>query len=116
MEATLSVSYCGPLPGPHPPRSGGRALTLNYGRLTISAIALAAVAAAAPGTGAHAAVAQAGSSATSSGHTVHFVLPKHAVAKAAAASNNLVYSGGPVEAAGSTNYAIFWEPALTASV
>jgi hypothetical protein len=91
-------------------------LTLNYGRLTISALAVAVVAAVAPGAGAHAAVARAGTSATSGGHTVHFVLPKHATAKAAAASNNLVYSGGPVEASGSTNYAIFWEPALTASV
>jgi hypothetical protein len=35
---------------------------------------------------------------------------------AASASNNLQYQGGPVEAAGSTNYAIFWEPTLTAAV
>lgn len=41
------------------------------------------------------------------------MLPKGAVA---ASSNNLVYNGGPVEQAGSTNYAIFWEPSLTASV
>jgi hypothetical protein len=48
-------------------------------------------------------------------HAVHFVLPKGAAA-AAASSNNLVYNGGPVEHAASTNYAIFWEPSLTASV
>ncbi len=34
----------------------------------------------------------------------------------AATSNNLQYQGGPVEATGSTNYAIYWEPSLTASV
>ena len=48
--------------------------------------------------------------ATVNGHTVHFTLPRGATA--ASASNNLQYQGGPVEAAGSTNYAIFWEPAL----
>jgi hypothetical protein len=51
----------------------------------------------------------------SAGHAVHFTLPRGAT-HAAAPTNNLNYLGGPVEAAGTTNYAIFWEPALQTSV
>ena len=85
-------------------------------RLTISAACFAAIAALAPGAAAHASAGSSGLSATTAGHTVHFVLPGRASAAAASASNNLQYNGGPVEATGSTNYAIFWEPSLTASV
>ncbi len=89
---------------------------MKLGRITISAIAVAAVATLAPRAAASAAGSAAGLTATVNGHAVHFVLPAHSAATAAAASNNLQYDGGPVEAAGSTNYAIFWEPSLTASV
>jgi hypothetical protein len=56
--------------------------------------------------------------AVSAGHAVHLTLPAgmHGASAAAASSNNLVYNGGPVENAGSTNYAIFWEPPLQTSV
>jgi hypothetical protein len=86
---------------------------MRFARLTIAAVALATAAALLPGTGAH---AGAGASLTASagGHRIHFVLPKGAT-PAAASSNNLQYYGGPVEAAGTTNYAIFWEPSLTAA-
>ena len=66
------------------------------------------------GAAAHAA-ATAPLAGSAEGHAVHFVLPGGA-ARTAAASNNLVYNGGPIKQAGSTNYAIFWEPTLTASV
>ena len=89
---------------------------MKLGRITISAIAVAAVATLAPGAAASAAGSAAGLTATVNGHGVHFVLPAQSAATAAAASNNLQYDGGPVEAAGSTNYAIFWEPSLTAAV
>jgi hypothetical protein len=91
---------------------------MKFGRLAVSATALAALATLAPTAGAGAAVSSSGLEATTNGHTVHFVLPAHskAAGTAAAASNNLQYNGGPVEATGSTNYAIFWEPSLTASV
>lgn len=89
---------------------------MHIGRLTLSTLAIASVAALMPGAAAHAA-ATAPLAGSAGGHAVHFVLPGGAVTKAAAAaSNNLVYNGGPVEQAGSTNYAIFWEPTLTASV
>jgi hypothetical protein len=83
-------------------------------RLTLSTLALASAAALMPGASAQAA-AGASLAGPAGGHAVHFVLPKGAAA-AAASSNNLVYNGGPVEQAGSTNYTIFWEPSLTASV
>ena len=85
---------------------------MHIRRLTFAALAVASAATLAPGSATHTAAGapQAGSA---RGHAVHFVLPKGA---AAASSNNLVYNGGPVEQAGSTNYAIFWEPSLTAAV
>ena len=91
---------------------------MKFGRLAISAIAIAALATLAPSAGASAAVPATGLTANANGHTLHFVLPGHSksASTAAASSNNLQYSGGPVEATGSTNYAIFWEPTLTASV
>jgi hypothetical protein len=83
-------------------------------RLTFAALAVASAATLAPVAATHTAAGapQAGSA---SGHAVHFVLPKGAAA-AASTTNDLVYNGGPVEQAGSTNYAIFWEPSLTAAV
>jgi hypothetical protein len=59
-----------------------------------------------------------GLTARTNGHAVHFVLPGHTARPAStlAASNNLNYLGGPAEVSGSTNYAIFWEPSVTASV
>ena len=93
---------------------------MKPGRLAIStaAVAVAAVATFVPRAGVSAAVPSSALSATANGHAVHFVLPGHVkgASGAAASSNNLQYSGGPVEASGSTNYAIFWEPSLTASV
>ncbi len=91
---------------------------MKVARLAVSATAIAAIATLAPGAGASAAVPTSALTATANGHAVHLVLPGHtrSASAAAAASNNLQYSGGPVEATGSTNYAIFWEPALTATV
>jgi hypothetical protein len=93
---------------------------MKVGRIAISAaaVAVAAVATLAPNGGASAAVSSGALTANANGHAVHLVLPGRVKAAngAAAASNNLLYSGGPVEATGSTNYAIFWEPTLTASV
>lgn len=85
--------------------------------LTLTALAAAAaVATMVPGTTAHASVDGSGST-SSVAHAVHLVLPKGAAATGTATpGSNLVYNGGPVENAGSTNYAIFWEPTLTASV
>ncbi|HEV3125036.1 MAG TPA: hypothetical protein VG266_10715 [Candidatus Dormibacteraeota bacterium] len=61
--------------------------------------------------------ASAGSAGTRhTGGAIHYVMPRGvsgtAPVAAPAASNNLVYNGGPVEASSSTNYAIFWEPPL----
>jgi hypothetical protein len=83
-------------------------------RLTLATLVVASAVTLVPGAATHAA---AGASLTGSagGHAVHFVLPRGATA-AASTANNLVYNGGPVEQAGSTNYAIFWEPSLTAAV
>ena len=91
---------------------------MKCGRVAISTVAVAAVATLASHPGASAAAPSATLTANANGHSIHFVLPGHAKAAngAAAASNNLQYNGGPVEAAGSTNYAIFWEPSLTAPV
>ncbi len=91
---------------------------MNLGRLAISGVAVATVAALAPSATARAVSPASAFAATAGGHSVHFVLPAHSAAagRAASTSNNLQYNGGPVEASGSTNYAIFWEPSLTASV
>lgn len=88
---------------------------MHLGRLTISAAALATAATLLPNAGVHAAGGAAALSASTNGHRIHYVLPRGSTRTAAAASNNLMYNGGPVEASGSTNYAIFWEPTLTAS-
>lgn len=88
---------------------------MHLGRLTISAAALATAATLLPNAGVHAAGGAAALSASTNGHRIHYVLPRGSTRTAAAASNNLIYNGGPVEASGSTNYAIFWEPTLTAS-
>jgi hypothetical protein len=87
---------------------------MRRARLTAGAVALATLVALLPDAGAHAALG-ASLTASAGGHRVHLVVPKGSTA-AAASSNNLRYYGGPVEAAGSTNYAIFWEPAATAAV
>ena len=85
---------------------------MRLARLPIIAAGIAAAAMLLP----QAAVQASSGSVTASaaGHRVHLVLPRGAT-HAASSSNNLAYNGGPVEASGSTNYAIFWEPALTAS-
>ncbi len=91
---------------------------MKFTRFALSATALAALATAASGAGVSAASPATALTVNTNGHAVHLVLPGHAkpAGAAATASNNLQYNGGPVEATGSTNYAIFWEPALTASV
>jgi hypothetical protein len=86
-------------------------------RLTLGALAVVAAAAVIPVSTARAA-SPTTASAPSASHRIHFVLPRgaaHAASPATTASANLLYSGGPVEQAGTTNYAIFWEPSLTAS-
>ena len=84
------------------------------GRLK-AAVGIAVAAAALTGSG-HSQAAQTPDAVTPGGHHLHVVLPKgvtrEASGRAAASSNNLAYSGGPVEAAGTVNYAIFWEPPL----
>ena len=87
---------------------------MNVQRLTVGAVAAATLALLVPAGVAHAATPGTAIAAASHGHVIHYVLPKGAT-KAAATSNNLNYQGGPVENAGTTNYAIFWEPTLTAS-
>ena len=79
--------------------------------LLASTVTLACALAATGGGGAWGAAGAAGSGSLSN---IHFVYPAgHQFAGAATPGpNDLLYGGGPVEAAGSTNYAIFWEPSL----
>ena len=81
-------------------------------RLACATAALAAIAAVATGGGASA------SGVSLASGTVHLTLPAAAktAGAAAASSNNLAYNGGPVEQAGTVNYAIYWEPGLAFGV
>ena len=89
---------------------------MKLGRLTVAGAAFAAVATLAPLGGSHA-LAASSLTVSANGHSIHLTLPgQHKASGAAASSNNLVYNGGPVEAGGTTNYAIFWEPTATAAV